>query len=138
MVAEDGDRLAGLGHGLAAHLSVSPLEGQVLPDQHALAVGRLVELRPGDVGVHPEQVQAGLAGQGDIAGQLLAGGLGQGPAGGPGVDALEEEALAVDGGDEVADADLPQPGGQAAAGRWPPPSSASSLWSASTAPTSTS
>ncbi len=113
MVAEEGDGLAGLGHGLAAHLPVSPLERQVLPDQHALPIGRFVELGPGDVGVHPEQIQAGLPGQGDVAGQLLAGGLGQGPAGGPGVDALEEEALAVDGGHEVPDSDLAQSGANA-------------------------
>ena len=81
MVAEEGDRLAGLADGLAAHLPVAPLERQVLPDQHALPVGGLVELGPGDVGVHPEQVEAGVAGQGDVAGELLSGGLGQGPAG---------------------------------------------------------
>ena len=70
MVAEGGDGLAGLGHGLPAHLPVSPLEGKVLPDQHPLPVGRFVELGPGHVGVDPEQVQPGLAGQADIAGQL--------------------------------------------------------------------
>ena len=112
MVAEQRDGLAGLGHGLAAHLPVAPLQRQVLPDQHALAIGRLVELGPGDVGVDPQQVQAGLAGQGHVAGQLVAGGLGQGPAGRAAVGALEEQALAVDGGDEVADPDLAQPGGR--------------------------
>ena len=91
---------AGLADGLLADASgVAPLEREVLPQQQALLVGRVVQLGAGDVGVDAEQVEAGVEGEVDVAGQLGRRGLGQGHAGGALVRALEEEALAVDRGD---------------------------------------
>ena len=88
---------------LADRAAVAPLQRQVLPQQHAGLVGRVVELGPADVGVHPQEVEPGVAGQGDVAGDLGRLGLGQRHAGRALVGALEEEPLAVDRGDPVAE-----------------------------------
>ena len=71
MVAEQVDRLAGLAHGLLAdRAGVAPLQREVLPHQHAELVGGVVQLGAGDVAVHAQQVEAGLAGQLDVAAHL--------------------------------------------------------------------
>ena len=55
MVAQLVNGLAGLANGLLANRTgVAPLQREVLPQQHAELVGRLVQLRAGDVTVHSE------------------------------------------------------------------------------------
>ena len=80
--------------------------GEVLPEQHTLAVGLVVELGPGDVAVDAHEVEPGVGRPSDVGGDLLGRRLGQQLAGGADRHALEEEALAVDRGDEVVHADL--------------------------------
>ena len=64
VVAEQVDGRGRLPHGLLADAAgVAPLQREVLPEQQAGLVGRVVELGPGDVGVDPQQVEAGLARQ---------------------------------------------------------------------------
>ncbi len=60
------------------------------------------------MGMNSEQVEARGAGQDHVAFQFGAAGLGQRPSGWSAIRTFEEETLAIDGGDEVADADLPQ------------------------------
>ena len=113
VVAEQLDGGVGLAHGLLADATgVAPLQGEVLPEQEAPLVGRVVELGSGDVGVDAEEVEPGVEGQIDVAGQLCRGGLGQRHAGRPLVRALEEEALAVDRRDPAPHPDLAQAGAQ--------------------------
>ena len=113
VVAEELDRRAGLADGLLAHASgVAPLEREVLPQEQPPLVGGVVQLGAGDVGVDAQQVETGVEGEVDVAGQLGRGGLGQGHAGGPLVRALEEEALAVDRGHPAPHADLAQAGAE--------------------------
>ncbi len=112
MVGQQIDRLAGLAAGLAPYrAAVAPLQGQVLPHQQPGLVGRFVQLGPGDVAVDAQEVEPGVDGQGHVAGQLVGGGLGQRHAGGALVGPLEEQPLAVDRPDPVADLDRAQPDG---------------------------
>ena len=60
---------AGLAHRLLADAAgVAPLQRQVLPEEQAALVGRVVELGAGDVGVDAEEVEAGVEGEVDVAG----------------------------------------------------------------------
>ena len=68
---------------------------QVLPHQHTELVGRLVELRPGDVTEASHEIEAGVPCQGDVATEHLGGRTGQVEGGRAGVDALREQPLAV-------------------------------------------
>ena len=88
---------------------VAPLQGEVLPDEHAELVRGFVELRPGDVTVDSDEVEAGLRGEHDVAAQLLGGRLAEGHARRAGVDALEEQPLTVDAEDPAVHRHLPQP-----------------------------
>ncbi len=64
MVAEQVDGCRRLAHGLLADAAgVAPLEREVLPEQQAGLVGRVVELGPADVGVDAEQVEPGVLGR---------------------------------------------------------------------------
>ncbi len=97
MVAEQVDRLLGLaGRLLADRAGVPPLQREVLPDEHAELVGRLVQLGTRDVTVDAQQVETGVRGQRDVAAQVLRRRLGQRHACRSGVGALQEQPLTVD------------------------------------------
>ena len=97
VVAEQVDGLAGLAHRLLADAAgVAPLQGQVLPEQQPVAVGGVVELGPADVGVDPQQVEAGVAGERDVTFEVVGRASASAMPGRPWLAALEEEALAVD------------------------------------------
>ena len=60
-----------LAHGLLADRPrVSPLQREVLPQQHAQLVGRVVQLRARDVAVDAQQVESGIACQLHVAAHL--------------------------------------------------------------------
>ena len=68
MVAEGVDRLARLANGLLADLAgVAPLQREVLQQQDPQLVGGPVQLVPGDVGLHAQDVEAGLDGELHVA-----------------------------------------------------------------------
>ena len=70
--------LARLAGGLLAQAAcVAPLQREVLPQQQAVAVGRGVQLGPGHVGVHAQQVEPGLLGEDDVALELVGRRLGR-------------------------------------------------------------
>ena len=59
VVAQELHRRGRLAHGLLADApGVPPLQREVLPQEEAALVGGVVELGPGDVGVHPQEVEA--------------------------------------------------------------------------------
>ena len=114
VVAELVDRFAGLAHGLLAdRAGVAPLQREVLPQQHAELVGGVVQLGTGDVAVHPQEVEAGLAGQLDVAAQLGGRRVAQRHPRRRQVGALHEHRLAVDGEDPVLQHHLAQAGAHA-------------------------
>ena len=83
VVAQQVDGLAGLAHGLLADgARVPPLQREVLPHQHAQLVGGVVQLGPGDVPVHADQVEPGFARELHVAAHLRRRGVGQRLAGG--------------------------------------------------------
>ncbi len=103
VMAEVVDGQTGLAASLAADAAaVAPLQGQVLPQQQARFVGRVVELGSGDVSVEAQEVETRVDGQRDVAPHLVGGGLAERHARRSLVGALQEEALAVDAGDPVA------------------------------------
>ena len=96
-MAQQVDRFTGLAQGLGRHAAVHQTsDGQVLPDQHAQLVGRVVQLGPGDVSHRPHQIEAGVPGGPDVVGHLRGRGRAQQRAGGQQVGTLGEQPLAVD------------------------------------------
>ena len=113
VVTQEVDRLAGLAHGLLADAPrVAPLQGQVLPQEQPGLVGRVIQLRPCDVGVDAEEVEPGLLGQRHIARDLRGRGFGQRHARRALVRPLEEQTLTVDAHHPVIHADLTQAGAE--------------------------
>ena len=91
---------------------VGAVQRHVLPHEQARLVGRVVQLRPGDVRVDAHQVEAGLHGEVDVAPQLGGRGLAERHAGRAEVGALEEQPLAVHRRHPAPHADRPQAGAQ--------------------------
>ena len=97
VVAEQVDHLARLAHRLLAGAArVAPLQREVLPEQEAGRVGRVVELGPGHVRVDAEQVEVGVDRELHVAGQLRGRSPRRAPCGSALVRAHREDALAVD------------------------------------------
>ena len=72
VVAEQVDHLPRLAHGfLAGAARVAPLQREVLPEEQAGLVGRVVQLGPGDVRVDAEQVEVRLDREVDVPDELL-------------------------------------------------------------------
>ena len=64
VVGEQVDRLPRLAHGLLADAAgVATVQREVLPHEHPGPVGGVVQLGPADVGVDPDEVEAGVLGQ---------------------------------------------------------------------------
>ena len=81
MVGEQIDHLARLAHGLLTDAAgVTPLEGEVLPEQETGLVRGRVQLRTRDMRVYAEEIEPGFLRERDVARQLLARGLGEGHA----------------------------------------------------------
>ena len=114
MVAELIDGLTRLAHRLLANRAgVPPLQWEVLPQQHAQLIGGVVQLGTGDVPVHPQEVETGLAGQFDVAAQFGRRGVAQRHSGRRKIGALDEHRLAVDREDPILQHHLAQPGAHA-------------------------
>ena len=110
-MAELVDGLACLAHRLLANRAgVSPLQREVLPQQHAELVGRVVQLGPRDVPVNAQQIETGVAGQLHVARELGRRRVAQRHAGGSQVRTLDEHRLAVDREDPVLQHYLAEPG----------------------------
>ncbi len=109
MMTELVDRFAGLTHGLLADgAGVAPLQREVLPQQHAELVCRVVQLGPRDVTVHSQQVEPCLARQLHIATHLGGGCVSESHPRRCQVGALHEHRLAVDREDPVLQHDFAQ------------------------------
>ena len=92
------DRVAGLRDRLRPYRpGVSPLQREVLEQQHAELVRRVVRGLGGDVAVHAQRVQAGLDRQFDVASGVGVADLGERDASRQQVGALDEQTLAIDG-----------------------------------------
>ena len=97
VVAEQVHRLPRLpGRLLPDASGVAAVQGQVLPKQKAVAVGRVVQLGPAHVAVDAQEIQAGRRGQHDVAIEVVRRRLGQLHPRRALARPLEEEALAVD------------------------------------------
>ena len=114
-MAELVDGLACLAHRLFANRAgVSPLQREVLPQQHAKLVGRVVQLGSRDVPVNAQQIEPGVAGQLHVSPELGRRRVSQRHAGGRQVGALDEHRLAVDREDPVLQHYFAEPGAYAA------------------------
>ena len=97
VVAEQLDHRARLARGLPAHAARVPaLHREVLPEQEPGLVGRVVERRRRDVGVHAEEVEVRVDRAVDVGAEELVVGLAEQRARRRVARALQEHALAVD------------------------------------------
>ena len=111
MVPELVDRRPGLGDRLRPHRAgVSPLQREVLEQQHAELVGGVVRRLRGDVAVHAQRVEPGLDRQLDVAAGVVIADLGERDARRQQVGALDEQPLAVDRAGPVVPRHVAQPG----------------------------
>ena len=77
VVSEQVDRCTRLLDRLRAHRpGVAPLQREVLQEQHPEFVGGGVQLAVGDVAVDPQQVEAGIAADLEVAADPFGGGVG--------------------------------------------------------------
>ena len=111
VVAELVDRRPRLGDRLRPHRAgVSPLQREVLEQQHTELVGGVVRRLCGDVAVDAERVEPGLDRQLDVAAGIALGDLTERDARRQQVGALDEQALAVDRAGPVVPCHVAQPG----------------------------
>ena len=111
MVAELIDGCPRLVDRLAAHASgVPPEQREVLHQQHAELVGRVVQRARGDVAVDPQHVEPGVDRELDVTTHLSRCGVGESDSRREQVGAFQEQPLAVDRAHPFVPGDLAQPG----------------------------
>ena len=107
VMAEQIHHLSSLSSGLLARAAaVTPLQREVLPEHQSGCVGRVVELGPRDVGVHPEKVKVGVDRELDVARQHFRCCFGERHPSWALVRAHREDRLAVDDPVPVVDGDV--------------------------------